>query len=143
VSTAARLAKARAPPVARPLILRITIYGAFLALKNEKVLKTQLMQFSLFSAARQLGVRKHSTTGLLNPDWPMIACSLPDITDPWWTSFEGLVRESGVLLHFAINGLGLALYLVRALLRDWPRALSVSPWDLPAGLRQRGRRGRG
>jgi hypothetical protein len=30
--------------------------------------------------------------------------------------------ESGVLLYFAINGLGLALYLVRALLRDWQRA---------------------
>jgi hypothetical protein len=39
--------------------------------------------------------------------------------------------ESGVLLYFAINGLGVALYWVRALLRDWPRVRSLSPWICP------------
>jgi hypothetical protein len=33
-------------------------------------------------------ILSNATTDLINPDWPMIACSLPDITDPWWTSFE-------------------------------------------------------
>src|ERR1700674_937371 len=48
--------------------------------------------------------------------------------------------ESGVLLHFAINGLGLALYLVRALLRDWPRRdpfrLGICPRDCGSGVHE-------
>src|SRR5579864_8407595 len=71
----------------------------------------------------------------------MIACSLPDITDPWWTSCEWFGSRALLLLYFAINGLGLARYMVRTLQRDCQRGrepfcLGVCPRDCGSGVQE-------
>jgi ABC-type branched-subunit amino acid transport system ATPase component len=70
-------------PVIQVSAVRKT-YGSTVAIDE---VSFEVNDGEIFGLIRPNGAGK-TTTGLIKPDWPMIACSLPDITDPWWTSFE-------------------------------------------------------